>query len=104
MSDNYASGNWIVKEGRSDEFVARWREFLDWTASEVPGLVSATLIRDTDDGRHFVSLAEWESVAAIETWRSKPEFAAKLGACRALCDEFRGANFVRVVAIAPVKA
>ncbi len=92
-AQNYGSGNWVVQQGREAEFVARWNKFLGWTRAQMPGLRWAMLIKDADDRRHFISLAGWESLEALLAWRSLPEFAEKLGACRALCDEFRGSNY-----------
>ncbi len=92
-AQNYASGNWLVQQGREGDFVVRWNEFLGWTRAQVPGLRWAILIKDSDDGRHFISLAAWETLEALKAWRSLPGFAEKLGACRGLCDEFRGSNY-----------
>lgn len=93
MITEYASGNWLVKSGSEDDFIARWTELLEWTRSNGPGLHSMQLIRDREDDRHFVSFASWESLEALERWRSHPEFAVRLSACRALCEEFRGSNY-----------
>lgn len=96
-NEHFASGNWRVKAGSEDEFIARWTEFLEWTRSNAPGFVTASLIRQNQDPRHFVSFAEWEDTASRDKWRSLPEFAEKLGACRALCDEFQGLDYSRAV-------
>lgn len=90
---NYASGEWRVRKGAEGEFVERWRQFLEWTRASSPGFISARLIRDFGDPRHFVSLAEWESPAALDGWRGNPGFAARFGACRALCDDMSGSNY-----------
>lgn len=87
------SGDWRVRQGCEDDFVARWREFLLWTRANAAGYIGARLIRDTKDERHFISIAEWEGAAARLTWRSLPEFPPLFGACRALCDEMRGADY-----------
>src|SRR5712691_7595714 len=89
----YASGDWIVKEGREQEFVARWQEFLDWTKADAAGLRRAVLIRDSENPQHFISFAEWESPDAPGAWRSLPPFVEKLGNCRALCEKFRGSDY-----------
>jgi heme-degrading monooxygenase HmoA len=89
----YASGNWVVTEGREEEFVRRWTEFLQWTRASFAELGSAHLIRDEETPGHFVSFATWKSVEALRVWRSRPEFAERMGACRALCDDFRGSSF-----------
>jgi heme-degrading monooxygenase HmoA len=93
MGEHFASGNWVVRAGREDDFVARWKEFLEWTRASAPGLVSARLIRDGGDSRHFISFAIWESAQMIEKWRSLPGFGTRLSACRELCDDFRGSSY-----------
>jgi heme-degrading monooxygenase HmoA len=89
----YASGTWIVTTGREEEFVRRWTEFLQWTRSTFGELGTAQLIRDEETPGHFVSFATWKSIPALLDWRSRPEFAERLGACRALCDDFRGSMY-----------
>lgn len=89
----YASGNWIVSPGREREFVERWKAFLAWTQEAAPGLLSARLIQESTDPRHFISFASWESTEAISHWRSLADFPVRLGTCRALCDDFRGLDY-----------
>jgi quinol monooxygenase YgiN len=90
----YASGTWIATKGREEEFVRRWTEFLQWTRSTFGELGAAQLIRDEETPGHFVSFATWKSIKALRDWRSRPEFAEHLSACRALCDEFRGSSYL----------
>src|SRR5204863_2230708 len=54
MAEHYASGNWHVQEGKEDEFITRWTQFLEWTREDHPALESARLIRDAGDLRHFI--------------------------------------------------
>jgi len=89
----FASGNWLVTDGKQDEFVARWTEFLGWTRANVPGLEGASLIQDTGDPRHFVSFALWSDAGARGAWKQMAGFAEHLGACRALCEEMAGSDF-----------
>jgi len=95
----YASGNWVVTKGREEEFVRRWTEFLQWTRASFDELGSAHLIRDEETPAHFVSFATWQSVEALREWRSRPEFALRMGACRALCDDFRGSSYTLAVVV-----
>src|ERR671937_2430694 len=61
MADAYSHSTWVVKPGLEDEFVRRWTELADW--SSLQGLTArATLLRDVDDRRRFVSFGPWESV------------------------------------------
>ena len=99
QADSYASGNWVVKEGNEDEFISRWIEFLEWTRDNAEGFGGATLIRDQEDPKHFISFAPWDSPEAQAGWRALPGFVEKFGACRELCEEVRGAPYVRVASI-----
>ncbi|MEX0833107.1 MAG: antibiotic biosynthesis monooxygenase family protein [Actinomycetota bacterium] len=91
--ETYASGNWKVKDGSEGEFLQRWTEFLEWTKQAAPGLTSASLIRDAENPRHFVSFAEWKDEGSRKGWQSHEEFPAKLSRCRELCDEFVGGSY-----------
>ena len=99
MSDCYASGSWVVNRGLEKDFIQRWMEFLQWTRSSTAGLRSAQLIQDSEEPRHFVSFAAWESSEAMKTWRSLPDFAGRLGACRQLCEDFRGSSYTVVATV-----
>jgi heme-degrading monooxygenase HmoA len=101
MGDTYASGDWRVRAGEEDEFVSRWNAFLEWTRDSADGFQGATLIRQNDDGSHFISFSEWADDAARDAWNSSPEFPQKLGACRELCDEFVSKPFTRAASIKP---
>ena len=91
--EHFASGTWIVQPGREKDFVTRWNQFLAWTRAEAPGLRGAMLIKDAGDDRHFISMAGWDSLEHLYAWRALPGFAERMGACRALCDDFRGSNY-----------
>ncbi len=99
MSEHYASGNWMVSENKEDEFIKRWSEFLTWTRETQPGLISASLTRRADDPSHFVSIAEWSDAAARAEWKKSAAFQERFGACRALCREFDGGDYDRVVQV-----
>lgn len=99
MADRFASGSWHVTQGKEEEFVERWTDFLRWTRKTQPALVTAGLIRDERDPRHFISFAEWEHPEARDAWKANREFGEQLAACRALCDTFRGSDYERVVTI-----
>jgi heme-degrading monooxygenase HmoA len=99
VTDTYASGNWTVMEGREVEFVARWTEWLEWTRDSITGLMRATLLRDDQNPRHFVSIGEWSDAASRATWQADPGFAERLGAVQALCDDATTANFERAASV-----
>jgi heme-degrading monooxygenase HmoA len=94
MTDrHYASGNWTVKAGREEEFIARWLEFTGWSKANAPGAREFALLRDQDDPRHFISYGTWDDEASRKAWKNTPEFAKGFGACRDLCDEFSGSDY-----------
>lgn len=99
MAEHFASGNWHVKKGNEEEFVERWKEFLQWTHDTQKSLVSANLIRDERDPSHFISFAEWGDSAARDAWRDEPGFAERFAACRALCEDFYGGDYGRAVSV-----
>ena len=94
-NEAHASGNWMVKKGKEQEFVARWTEFLEWTR----GLVSASLIQDEGNPGHFVSIALWDRPESRAAWKSHTAFPGKLGACRELCEEFTGGDYELAVQV-----
>lgn len=98
-ADNYASGNWHVKEGSEDEFLTRWRAFLEWTRGNAAGFQHGFLLRGKSDAGHFVSYSTWNDLASQQQWRTLPEFEQKLGACTALCDDFQNDAYDRVMTI-----
>jgi heme-degrading monooxygenase HmoA len=89
----WASGNWSVTAGKEEEFVGRWGEWLQWSRDNIPGLRSATLIRDAQDERHFISFSDWADEESRERWKNSDGFREKFAACRDLCDEFQGGDF-----------
>jgi heme-degrading monooxygenase HmoA len=93
MTGEYASGNWVVKAGSEDEFIARWHAWLSESTKPIEGFNSARLLRDAEDARHFVSFSEWANGGARDAWKSSEAFATGLAGCRELCDEFRGADY-----------
>lgn len=84
MAVPYTHGIWQVKPGRADEFVAGWIEFADWTSANAEGAGRGALLRDLDDDHRFVSVGPWQSLEAIESWRSLPGWAERVARLREL--------------------
>ena len=99
MATLYTSGSWKVKEGREEEFAAAWRELAEWTLSEIPGAIWATLLRDRDDPTHFISFGPWESADAIEQWRASDGFRERIGGIRELLESFEAVSAEAVVEV-----
>ena len=99
MTEHYGSGTWYVKAGHEEEFVQRWTEFITWSRSTHPAMLSASLLHDRALPGHYVSFAEWSDPAARASWKQTPEFADRFRACAALCEKAKGADYDRVVTI-----
>jgi autoinducer 2-degrading protein len=65
----------VVKEGRGDDFVALLTQLRDPTRAE-PGCRAYDLLRSTDDPTRFLCVEEWVDEAAIEAHRQSPHVAA----------------------------
>jgi heme-degrading monooxygenase HmoA len=92
MAVPYTQGTWQVKPGCAGEFVAGWIEFADWTSANVEGAGRGTLLRDLSDDHRFISVGPWESLEAIERWRSLPGWAERVAKLRDLLVSFEPAT------------
>jgi heme-degrading monooxygenase HmoA len=92
MAVPYTQGIWQVKPGRGEEFVAGWIEFAEWTSASVEGAGRGALLRDLSDDHRFVSVGPWQSLEAIETWRSLPGWAERVAKLRELLVNFEPAT------------
>jgi len=81
MSDVYSHGEWKVKEGEEDDFVAAWTEFAKWF-TDMDGAGKAHLSRSLEDPQSYMSFANWKSADAMHAWKESPEFREKMGAIR----------------------
>ena len=88
VSGLYTSGDWHVKEGAVERFIAGWQDLADWTAANVPGCTFAKLLQDRDDPRHFVSFSPWRDEAAVSEWRSHPGFGERVERLRESLESF----------------
>jgi heme-degrading monooxygenase HmoA len=88
MSQPYTCGIWTVKPGRDEQFIAAWQDLANWTSREVPGSIWAKLLRDRSAPDRFISFGPWESLAAIEHWRSLDGWKQRVARLRELLDGF----------------
>lgn len=97
--EHYASGNWMVKEGRAEEFITRWKDWLSASAQSVPGFGSARLLRDIYNPNHFISFSDWDDPKMRDRWKNSPEFAEGMARVRELTDDFSGGDYVVTVSV-----
>lgn len=99
MVEVYTLGDWKVKEGHADEFVAAWREFAEWSLANAPGAIWAKLLRDTENDHRFVSIGPWTSIDAIDGWRQLDGWAERIGRIRQLLIDFTPGTLDPVVEV-----
>lgn len=99
MGKPYSSGVWIAKPGRETEFAAEWREFADWSLATIDGADWAKLLQDLSHPTRFVSFGPWNSLEAIEAWRSHPGFAERVGRIRELIESLEPSTLEAVVEV-----
>lgn len=88
MPPLYTLGHWTVQTGREDEFVAAWHDLAEWTVANVSGSAWAKLLRDRDDPQRFISFGPWRDEGSVAAWRQHPGFQERVGAIRALVEDF----------------
>ena len=92
MGEPYTYGVWVTKPGQEEEFIAGWRELVEWTMANATGTGWARLLRDADQPNRFVSIGPWESCEDIEAWRASPGFREGVARLRPLLESFTPAN------------
>ncbi len=87
MSAPYTHTNWVVKQGREDDFVERWSEWAEWSRRN--GLAArAMLLRDVDNPERFVSFGPWESIQAVRNWRALAGYQERVAKLREVVEQF----------------
>jgi heme-degrading monooxygenase HmoA len=97
----WASGRWQVKDGKADEFIQRWSEWLRLSSQGISGFRSARLLRAEDDPQRFTSVSNWDDEASRDAWAKSPAYGEGIESVKALCDEFMGGNFEAAAVISP---
>lgn len=86
MGQIYTSGDWLVKEGREEEFIAAWEEMASWTVETIETATWATLLRDDDNPRLFRSFGPWDSRDTVAIWREMDGFKERVARIRDLIE------------------
>jgi heme-degrading monooxygenase HmoA len=95
------SGQFIVKPGEEEQFVAVWtavRTALQELNPPLRGVVKrGRMLRDLRTPRRYVSIAEFDSPEAIEEFQSRPDVAPLIGAMREHLEEVNISMFEQVI-------
>ncbi len=96
----YTLGEWHVKEGRQEGFIAAWKALGEvfGDLEEPPG--RGTLVQSASDPLLFYSWGPWPSMEAVEAMREDPRAQEGIGEIVAHCTEATPGAF-RVVAESP---
>ncbi len=87
MSTPYTHTTWQVKPGREEKFIARWREWVEWSHRQ--GLqAKALLLRDVEHPGRFVSFGPWASMAAVRSWRSLEGYQERVARLQEVVESF----------------
>jgi heme-degrading monooxygenase HmoA len=96
---SWASGHWQVREGKAEEFIQQWKEWLTRSSESISGFQYARLLRSTMDPHAFTSISEWSDVASRDAWKTSPGFRNGFEASKALCDDFVGGDYDEVALV-----
>lgn len=98
MAVFFTMGDWTVKPGQEEAFFAAWRAAKE-PDPPLRGVVTPPrLLRDLHTPGRFVSFAEFDSLEAIEEFRSRPDFGTLVGAMREHLDDMNIFTFEQVIA------
>jgi hypothetical protein len=75
----YTVGEWDVRPGREDEFVAKWRELTELSLAEVEPDARVILLRDREQPRRFHSIGEFRNAKAIIELQDGCALGGRLG-------------------------
>jgi heme-degrading monooxygenase HmoA len=87
MAETYTHTTWRVKPGQEEEFIRRWKEWIDW--SHLQGLgPRARLLRDAESPSTFVSFGPWENLDAVRSWRALPGYHERVARLHEVVESF----------------
>ena len=101
MRSPYTLGEWTVRAGHEEDFVAAWRQLAEWTADNIPGSSWAKLLQDRDAPDRFVSFGPWTDHEAIAAWRQHPGFGERVARIRELVEAFTPHDMVVATEVGP---
>jgi quinol monooxygenase YgiN len=86
--DIYTYADWLIHEGREDEFVEAWTRFVDWSLEGDSGALGGMLLRDGSEPRRFISIGPWTSAEAAQRFFTDPALQERSAPFRELAERF----------------
>lgn len=97
----YTHGEWHVKDGRQDEFIAAWKDLgAVFAALPDPPAGKGVLLQSTSDATLFYSFGPWQTIEHVEAMREDPRAEEGIRRLLELCTAASPGTF-RVVAESP---
>jgi len=84
----YTGADWLIHEGRQEEFVKAWTDFVEWSLQEDAGAVGGMLLRDGSDPRRFLSIGPWTSADAAQSFFTNPDIQERSAPFREVAESF----------------
>ena len=84
----FTYADWVIHEGREDEFVQVWTEFVDWSATETDAALGGMLLQESSDPRRFVSIGPWRSREEAYEWFQRADLQERSAPLRELAERF----------------
>ena len=97
----YTHALWYVKEGKTEEFIAAWKQF-GKALSQIPNspAVQGTLIQSLTDPLVFYSFGPCETMDDINAMRSDEQVKNALTAILEFCQEAKPGNYKTIMQLA----
>jgi heme-degrading monooxygenase HmoA len=84
----YTYADWLIREGREDEFVRIWTEFVDWSSGETVAALGGMLLQDAAEPRRFISIGPWATAEAAYDWFRRPDLEERANTLREVAERF----------------
>jgi hypothetical protein len=84
----YTSADWLIHDGRQDEFVAAWTAFVDWSLEQGSGALGGMLLQDASDPRRFISVGPWRSAEEAQAFFTDPQLQERSAVFEELAELF----------------
>lgn len=84
----FTAADWVIHDGRQDEFVRAWTGFVEWSLEGESGALGGMLLQDASDPTRFVSIGPWTSSEAARSFFTDPGLEERSRPFRELAERF----------------
>lgn len=94
-------GDWLIKQGREQEFKTVWEDFVHWTLESKHGEGQINLFQDLAEPRRFYALWKCGPEQTVEKWTRETRYKEFVMRMRAFCENCSPSIAVPVRALRP---